>query len=120
MGMQRGRAMMKYLSIPVLILGLFLTFLLDLALYHEDSRMSRDVLTVTASHKLNRFYDYLNRYMTAAEVIGSMIDEKNGTIDSMGDMAGLMKINPSIRFISLVPREGNAIKLREKRAKYVF
>ena len=85
MGMQRGRVMMKYLSIPVLILGLFLTFLLDLALYHEDSRMSRDVLTATASHKLNRFYDYLNRYMTAAEVIGSMIDEKNGTIYGMGE-----------------------------------
>lgn len=61
MGMQRGKQMMKYLSIPVLILGLFLTFLLDLALYYEDSRMSRDVLTATASHKLNRFYDYLNR-----------------------------------------------------------
>lgn len=105
MGMQRGKQMMKYLSIPVLILGLFLTFLLDLALYHEDSRMSRDVLTATASHKLNRFYDYLNRYMTAAEVIGSMIDEKNGTIDGMGDMAGLMKINRSIRFIVLVPQE---------------
>ena len=44
MGMQGGKQMMKYLSIPVLILGLFLTFLLDLALYHEDSRMSRDVL----------------------------------------------------------------------------
>lgn len=115
MGMQRGRAMMKYLSIPVLILGLFLTFLLDLALYHEDSRMSRDVLTATASHKLNRFYDYLNRYMTAAEVIGSMIDEKNGTIDGMGDMAGLMKINPSIRFISLVPREGEALSFQGNR-----
>lgn len=115
MGMQRGRAMMKYLSIPVLILGLFLTFLLDLALYHEDSRMSRDVLTATASHKLNRFYDYLNRYMTAAEVIGSMIDEKNGTIDGMGDMAGLMKINPSIRFIALVPQEGEELSFQGNR-----
>lgn len=115
MGMQRGRAMMKYLSIPVLILGLFLTFLLDWALYYEDSRMSRDVLTATASHKLNRFYDYLNRYMTAAEVIGSMIDEKNGIIDGMGDMAGLMKINRSIRFIALVPREGEELSFQGNR-----
>lgn len=115
MGMQRGRVMMKYLSIPVLILGLFLTFLLDLALYHEDSRMSRDVLTATAFHKLNRFYDYLNRYMTAAEVIGSMIDEKNGIIDGMGDMAGLMKINRSIRFIALVPREGEELSFQGNR-----
>lgn len=115
MGMQRGKQLMKYLSIPVLILGLFLTFLLDWALYYEDSRMSRDVLTATASHKLNRFYDYLNRYMTAAEVIGSMIDEKNGTIDSMGDMAGLMKINRSIRFIALVPREGEELSFQGNR-----
>lgn len=115
MGMQRGRAMMKYLSIPVLILGLFLTFLLDWALYYEDSRMSRDVLTATASHKLNRFYDYLNRYMTVAEVIGSMIDEKNGIIDGMGDMAGLMKINRSIRFIALVPREGEELSFQGNR-----
>lgn len=115
MGMQRGKQMMKYLSIPVLILGLFLTFLLDWALYYEDSRMSRDVLTATASHKLNRFYDYLNRYMTAAEVIGSMIDEKNGTIDGMGDMAGLMKINPSIRFIALVPQEGEELSFQGNR-----
>lgn len=115
MGMQRGRAVMKYLSIPVLILSLFLTFLLDWALYYEDSRMSRDVLTATASHKLNRFYDYLNRYMTAAEVIGSMIDEKDGTIDGMGDMVGLMKINPSIRFIALVPREGEELSFQGNR-----
>lgn len=79
--------------------------------------MSRDVLTATASHKLNRFYDYLNEpvYDEFAEVIGSMIDEKNGIIDGMGDMAGLMKINPSIRFISLVPQEGEALSFQGNR-----
>lgn len=115
MGTQRGRQMMKYLSIPVLILGLFLTFLLDLALYHEDSRVSRDVLAVTASHKLNRLYDYLNRYLTAAEVMGSMIEENHGSIDGMGDMARLMEIIRSIRFIALVPMEGEGLSFQGDR-----
>ena len=53
MGILGKRRVIDYFSIPIVICGLFLTFLVDFVLYQEDARMGREVFTSTAFHRMN-------------------------------------------------------------------
>lgn len=44
MGILGKRRVIDYFSIPIVICGLFLTFLVDFVLYQEDARMGRRCL----------------------------------------------------------------------------
>ncbi|WP_307973491.1 diguanylate cyclase domain-containing protein [uncultured Dialister sp.] len=108
MGMQRIGQVMKYLSIPVLMCGLFLTFLADMALYRADVRMEREVLTSSAERRLNNFYEYVYRYETAADIIDSTVQNSEGRTDGLGGMSRLLEIDRSIRLIEVIPAEGDS------------
>lgn len=115
MGMQRVERLMKYLSIPVLMCGLFLTFLADMALYRADVRMGREALTGSAERRLNSFHEYVYRYETAADIIGSTVQSNEGRTDGLSGMSRLLEINRSIRFIALVPQEGEELSFQGNR-----
>lgn len=108
MGMQRVERLMKYLSIPVLMCGLFLTFLADMALYRADVRMGREALTGSAERRLNSFHEYVYRYETAADIIGSTVQSNEGRTDGLSGMSRLLEINRSIRLIEVIPEKGDS------------
>lgn len=108
MGMQRVERLMKYLSIPVLMCGLFLTFLADMALYRADVRMGREALTGSAERRLNSFHEYVYRYETAADIIGSTVQSSEGRTDGLSGMSRLLEINRSIRLIEVIPEKGDS------------
>lgn len=115
MGILGKRRVIDYFSIPIVICGLFLTFLVDSVLYQEDARMGREVFTSTAFHRMNNLYEYVYRYTTAAQIIDSSIRESGGRIDGIKGLGRMMEINRSFRLVELIPEEGETLFYKNDR-----
>lgn len=115
MGILRKQKVINYLSIPIVICGLFLTFLVDFVLYQEESRIGREVFTTTAFHRMNNLYEYVYRYETAAQIIDSSIRESGGRIDGIKGLPRLLEINRSFRLMELIPEEGESLSYKSDR-----
>lgn len=115
MGILRKRRVIDYFSIPIVICGLFLTFLVDFVLYQEESRIGREVFTTTAFHRMNNLYEYVYRYTTAAQIIDSSIRENGGRMDGVRGLGRLMEINRSFRLMELIPEEGEPLSYKSDR-----
>lgn len=109
------RRVIDYFSIPIVICGLFLTFLVDSVLYQEDARMGREVFTSTAFHRMNNLYEYVYRYTTAAQIIDSSIRESGGRTDGVRGLGRMMEINRSFRLVELIPEEGETLFYKNDR-----
>lgn len=115
MGILGRRRVIDYFSIPIVICGLFLTFLVDSVLYQEDARMGREVFTSTAFHRMNNLYEYVYRYTTAAQIIDSSIRESGGRMDGIKGLGRMMEINRSFRLMELIPEEGESLFYKSDR-----
>lgn len=115
MGILGKRRVIDYFSIPIVICGLFLTFLVDSVLYQEDARMGREVFTSTAFHRMNNLYEYVYRYTTAAQIIDSSIRESGGRTDGVRGVGRMMEINRSFRLVELIPEEGETLFYKNDR-----
>lgn len=115
MGILGKRRVIDYFSIPIVICGLFLTFLVDSVLYQEDARMGREVFTSTAFHRMNNLYEYVYRYTTAAQIIDSSIRESGGRMDGIKGLGRMMEINRSFRLVELIPEEGETLFYKNDR-----
>lgn len=115
MGILGKQKVINYLSIPIVICGLFLTFLVDFVLYQEESRIGREVFTTTAFHRMSNLYEYVYRYETAAQIIDSSIRESGGRIDGIKGLPRLMEINRSFRLMELIPEEGESLSYKSDR-----
>lgn len=115
MGILGKRRVIDYFSIPIVICGLFLTFLVDFVLYQEDARMGREVFTSTAFHRMNNLYEYVYRYTTAAQIIDSSIRESGGRTDGVKGVGRMMEINRSFRLVELIPEEGETLFYKNDR-----
>lgn len=115
MGIFGKRRVIDYFSIPIVICGLFLTFLADFVLYQEDSRIGREVFTTTAFHRMNNLYEYVYRYETAAQIIDSSIRESGGRMDGIKGLPRLLEINRSFRLMELIPEEGEPLSYKSDR-----
>lgn len=115
MGILGKQKVINYLSIPIVICGLFLTFLVDFVLYQEDSRVGREVFTTTAFHRMNNLYEYVYRYETAAQIIDSSIRESGGRMDGIKGLPRLLEINRSFRLMELIPEEGEPLSYKSDR-----
>lgn len=115
MGILGKQKVINYLSIPIVICGLFLTFLVDFVLYQEESRIGREVFTTTAFHRMNNLYEYVYRYETAAQIIDSSIRESGGRTDGVRGVGRLMEINRSFRLMELIPEEGESLSYKSDR-----
>ena len=115
MGILGKRRVIDYFSIPIVICGLFLTFLVDFVLYQEDARMGREVFTSTAFHRMNNLYEYVYRYTTAAQIIDSSIRESGGRTDGVKGVGRMMEINRSFRLVELIPEEGESLSYKSDR-----
>lgn len=115
MGILGKQKVINYLSIPIVICGLFLTFLVDFVLYQEESRIGREVFTTTAFHRMNNLYEYVYRYETAAQIIDSSIRESGGRIDGIKGLGRLLEINRSFRLMELIPEEGESLSYKSDR-----
>lgn len=115
MGILGKQKVINYLSIPIFICGLFLTFLVDFVLYQEESRIGREVFTTTAFHRINNLYEYVYRYEMAAQIIDSSIRESGGRIDGIKGLPRLMEINRSFRLVELIPEEGESLSYKSDR-----
>lgn len=115
MGIFGKQKVINYLSIPIVICGLFLTFLVDFVLYQEDSRIGREVFTTTAFHRMNNLYEYVYRYETAAQIIDSSIRESGGRMDGIKGLPRLLEINRSFRLMELIPEDGEPLSYKSDR-----
>lgn len=115
MGILGKRRVIDYFSIPIVICGLFLTFLVDSVLYQEDARMGREVFASTAFHRMNNLYEYVYRYTTAAQIIDSSIRESGGRMDGIKGLGRMMEINRSFRLVELIPEEGETLFYKNDR-----
>lgn len=115
MGILGKRRVIDYFSIPIVICGLFLTFLVDSVLYQEDAHMGREVFTSTAFHRMNNLYEYVYRYTTAAQIIDSSIRESGGRMDGIKGLGRMMEINRSFRLVELIPEEGETLFYKNDR-----
>ncbi|MGN0955309.1 diguanylate cyclase [Dialister sp.] len=104
--MHTGNKITRYLSIPVIICGLFLTLLVDFILYQNDDRKGYELFSREAVSRINNVGDYVHQYETIADVLEGTIRRKNGNIADLQGPARYMEINPSVQAIDVLPAGG--------------
>ncbi|WP_299143529.1 diguanylate cyclase [uncultured Dialister sp.] len=108
--MCRIRSMVKCLSLPILLAGLFLTCFLDFALYRNHGQMDVEVFTPYAIHRLEGIDGLVQWWDVITSLMTSKLQENpEAYMEDPAEARMMMTMDPMIRSIQLLPRNGKPV-----------
>lgn len=110
MMMSRIREMIQSLSLPIMIVGLFLTLCLDFFLYDNHRRMDGEVFTPYAIHRLEGIDNLVNWWDVVTRLMASKLEHNAPAYMTYPLEAQMvMAMNPMIRSIQILPEKGDPL-----------
>lgn len=108
--MSRIREMIQSLSLPIMIVGLFLTLCLDFFLYDNHRRMDGEVFTPYAIHRLEGIDNLVNWWDVVTRLMASKLEHNAPAYMTYPLEAQMvMAMNPMIRSIQILPEKGDPL-----------